>query len=80
MCHKLGSTQWFPDKSQDIRNCKARLKKTRGNSLVVRWLGLHTLIAEASGSIPGQGTKIAQATQQGRKKKGTRDKYITYLM
>ena len=50
MCHKLGSTQWFPDKSQDIRNCKQRLKKTRGNSLVVRWLGLHTLIAEASGA------------------------------
>ena len=41
MCHKLCSTQWFPDKSQDIRNCKPRPKKTRGNSLVVQWLELH---------------------------------------
>ena len=49
MCHKLGFTQWFPDKSQDIRDCKPRLNKTRGNSLVVWWLGLHTLIAEALG-------------------------------
>ena len=40
-----------------------------GNSLVVQWLGLHALTAEGPGSIPGQGTKIPQATGCGEKKK-----------
>ena len=31
-----------------------------GNSLVVRWLGLHAATAEGKGSIPGLGTKIPQ--------------------
>ena len=30
----------------------------KGNSLVVQWSGLCTLIAESLGSIPGQETKI----------------------
>ena len=38
-----------------------------GNSLAVLWLGLCTLIAEALGSIPGQGTKILQTMQCGQK-------------
>ena len=34
-----------------------------GTSLAVQWLVLSTLTAGARGSIPGQGTKILQATQ-----------------
>ena len=34
------------------------------NSLVVQWLGLCTSIAGGAGLIPGQGTKIPQATVQ----------------
>ena len=40
----------------------------RGNSLVARWLGLHTLTVEGSGSIPGRGTKSPQAVGRGQKK------------
>ena len=40
-----------------------------GNSLVVQWLGLHAFTAEDLGSIPGWGTKIPQAVQNGQKKK-----------
>ena len=35
---------------------------TLGNSLVVQWLGLHSLTAKDVGSIPSQGTKILQIT------------------
>ena len=38
-----------------------------GNSLAVRWLGLHTFTAEDTGLIPGQGTKIPQAAQHVQK-------------
>ena len=37
-----------------------------GNSLAVQWLGLCTLTAEGPVSIPGQGTKIPQATWCGK--------------
>ena len=40
-----------------------------GNSLVVQWLGLHAFTAKGAGSIPGRGTKIPQAAQNGQKKK-----------
>ena len=33
-----------------------------GKSLVVQWLGPHSSTAGGPGSIPGQGTKILQAT------------------
>ena len=33
-----------------------------GRSLVVQWLGLCTFTTEGAGLIPGQGTKIPQAT------------------
>ena len=33
-----------------------------GNSPAVQWLGLRAFIVEDPGSIPGQGTKIPQAT------------------
>ena len=41
------------------------------NSLAVQRLGLGTFTAEGLGSIPGQGTKIPQATQHGQKIKIT---------
>ena len=34
-----------------------------GNSLLVQWLGLCAFTAKDPGSIPGQGTKIPQASQ-----------------
>ena len=39
------------------------LNSILGNSLVVLWLGLWVFTVEDMGSIPGQGTKILQATQ-----------------
>ena len=36
---------------------------------MVHWLGLGAFTAVGLGSIPGQGTKILQATQLGQKKK-----------
>ena len=36
---------------------------------VVQWLGPNNFIAEGLGSIPGQRTKILQATQFSQKKK-----------
>ena len=36
---------------------------------MVKWLRLHASTAGDTGSIPGQGTKILQATQHGQKKK-----------
>ena len=39
-----------------------------GTSLAVQWLGLSTFTAVGPGSIPGQGTKIPQATGRGQKK------------
>ena len=38
-----------------------------GVSLVVQWLRLHTSSAGDSGSIPGQGTKIPDATHHSQK-------------
>ena len=40
-----------------------------GTSLAVQWLGLCALTAEGPGSIPGQGTKIPQASRCSKKKK-----------
>ena len=39
----------------------------RGNSLAVQWLGLLASTAGGWGLIPGQGTKILQATWPGQK-------------
>ena len=38
------------------------MKTAFGNSLVVQWLGLGAFTAKGLDSIPGQGTKIPQAT------------------
>ena len=43
-------------------------KTQKGTSLVVQWLGPGAFTAEGSGSIPGRGTKIPQATQGGQNK------------
>ena len=40
-----------------------------GSSLAAQLLGFCTFIAEGSGSIPGQGTKIPLAARHGQKKK-----------
>ena len=49
-----------------IPNRMAERKQNR-NSLVVQWLGLHASTAGGLGSIPGQGTKIPQASWWGQK-------------
>ena len=36
---------------------------------MIQWLGLHAFNAKGAGSISGQGTKIPQATQCGKKRK-----------
>ena len=36
---------------------------------MVQWLGIHTLIVEDPGSIPGLEAKIPEATHCGKKKK-----------
>ena len=43
-------------------------KMTIGHSLVVQWLGLCVFTADGMNSIPGQGTKIPQATPWSQKK------------
>ena len=40
-----------------------------GNPLAVQWLGLCIVTTEGWGSIPGQETKVPEATQHGQKKK-----------
>ena len=39
---------------------------------MVQWLGLQAFTAEGPGSIPGQGTKIPQATRHGQERKKER--------
>ena len=53
-------------------NFNKELKKYKerpnlGNFLVVQWLRLHASTAGGPDSIPGQGTKIPQATWHGQK-------------
>ena len=45
-----------------------------GTSLAVQWLGLCASIARGTGSNPGQGTKIPQATWHSQKKKRERER------
>ena len=53
-------------------------KEIYGNSLAVQWLGLGAFTAMSPGSIPGQGTKIPQASQHSQKKKKKREREIYY--
>ena len=48
----------FPQSSQEK---PGRLSEPCNKEVVVQWLGLHTSNAVATGSIPGQGTKIPLA-------------------
>ena len=52
--------------------------KEVGTFLAVQWLKLHTSHAGGTGSIPGWGTKISYAMQQGKKKK-KRLTVLTYV-
>ena len=45
-----------------------------GNSLALQWLGLCAFTAEGSGSSPGRGTNILQATWCGQKKERKKEK------
>ena len=45
-----------------------------GTSLEVQWLGLRAFPVKGEGSIPGQGSKIPQATWCSQKKKKKREK------
>ena len=59
------SAKWQPDRqsgNSQIRTAGA------GTSLAVQWLRLHTSTARGTDSIPGQGTKIPQATWHSQKK------------
>ena len=47
-----------------------------GNSLAVQWLRLNTLTAKGPGSIPGQATKIPQATWPKKQNKTLEWEYI----
>ena len=49
------------------------------NSLVVQWLGLCAFTAEGLGSIPGQGTKIPQATWHSQRIKKKNRRYVQQL-
>ena len=51
------------EEGQLISNCRCRT----GNSLAVQGLGLGAFTAVGPGSIPGQGTKIPQATWHSQK-------------
>ena len=61
-------------KKSKLQNCVLSFKK----SLLREFpgtLGLHAFTAEGPGSISGQGTKIPQAVQQGKKKEKKRNIY-----
>ena len=54
--------------------CKS--KTVLGNSLAVQWLGPCAFTAEGPGSIPGQGTKIMQASWRGQNKNKNKNKKL----
>ena len=62
-----GESWW--DQSCDSPLVVTGIKKKllSGTPLVVQWLTLHTADAGATGSVPGQGTKIPHAVQRGQK-------------
>ena len=55
------------------------IKYPRGTSLAIQWLGVSTFAAMAPGSIPGQVTKIPQATQSSQKKKKRKKENVLEL-
>ena len=53
------------------------MKPLLGNCLMVQWLGLRSLTAIAPSSIPGQGTKILQASHATWPNKQMRDLFLS---
>ena len=50
-----------------------------GNSLAIQWLGLRASTAGGMGSIPGQETKIPQATWRGQKETHKKHDWVDSL-
>ena len=50
----------FKKQNHRILWCPSSLDSTTGKSLVLQQLGLHTLIPEGPGSLPGRETKTPQ--------------------
>ena len=72
---QISDTELIPKIYKELLQLNSKKETTqlkngqKGNFLVVQWLGLCTYTAEGAGSVPGQGTKIPQATHGGQKKK-----------
>ena len=58
--------------AQEYAYLRILVKMIPETSLVVQWLGLYASTARGTGLIPGQGTKILQATHGVAKKKKER--------
>ena len=54
--------------AQEYAYLRILVKMIPETSLVVQWLGLYASTARGTGLIPGQGTKIPQATWHGQSK------------
>ena len=62
----------------NVNGLNASIKRHRvENSLAVQWLGLCASTAVGMGSLPGQGTKIPQATWHSQKKKKKKTDWLT---
>ena len=64
----LSWTGWLKDRNIFSHRSESSKSKNQGTSLAVQWLGLCASTAGGTGSIPGQGTKILQASQCGQNK------------
>ena len=53
-------------------------KLLSGTPLVIQWLTLHAANAGATGSVPGQGTKIQHAVQRGQKIEVKKKKLVSW--
>ena len=73
--------RWCRRDSLDKKMCEVSSNSDLGiggNSLVVQWLGLCASIAGSTGSIPGRGAKILQATRPKKKKKRFVGWYVSF--
>ena len=66
----LGESHRAQSPCPQVEGAKKKQYKNEafGTSLAVQWLGLCASTAGATGSIPGQGTKIPHAARHGQKK------------
>ena len=67
VCVKLG-LKTFKNSGQFFCGFYLLKIQTLWNSLAVQWLELGAFCAEGLGSIPGQGTKISQASRPKKKR------------